>query len=141
VPTHDALETRLFELWTSPPRGDADTLAAFGAVYADPVLINGAPMALADLVARARAMQVAFTQHEIEVVDRIAQPGKLAIAFRHSAKHTGPWTTPIGEIAPTGRTVTGVGIDLLTVEDDKVTAIWVLADELQRLQQLGALPG
>jgi predicted ester cyclase len=49
--------------------------------------------------------------------------------------------TPVGEIAPTGRTVTGVGIDLLTLEDDKIAAIWVLADELQRLQQVGALPG
>jgi predicted ester cyclase len=141
VPTYDALETRLFELWRSPPGGEADALAAFGAVYADPVLINGAPMALADLVARARAVHVAFTEHEIEVVDRIAEPGKLAVAFRHSAKHTGPWTTSVGEIAPTGRTVTGLGIDLLTLEDDKVVEIWVLADELQRLQQLGGLPG
>jgi predicted ester cyclase len=139
--TDDALETRLFELWTSPPDSRADPLAAFGAVYADPVLINGAPMALADLVARARTVHVAFTEHEIEVVDRIAEPGKLAVAFRHSAKHTGPWTTSVGEIAPTGRTVTGLGIDLLTLEDDKVVEIWVLADELQRLQQLGALPG
>ena len=139
--TDDALETRLFELWTSPPDSTADPLAAFGAVYADPVLINGAPMALADLVARARAVHVAFTEHEIEVVDRIAEPGKLAVAFRHSAKHTGPWTTSVGEIAPTGRTVTGIGIDLLTLEDDKVVEIWVLADELQRLQQLGGLPG
>ena len=139
--TDDALETRLFELWTSPPDSRADPLAAFGAVYADPVLINSAPMALADLVARARAVHVAFTEHEIEVVDRIAEPGKLAVAFRHSAKHTGPWTTSVGEIAPTGRTVTGVGIDLLTLEDDKVVEIWVLADELQRLQQLDALPG
>jgi predicted ester cyclase len=141
VPTHDALETRLFELWTNPPDGNADPLAAFGAVYTDPVLINGAPIALSDLVARARAVHVAFTEHEIEIVDRIAEPGKLAVAFRHSAKHTGPWTTSVGEIAPTGRTVTGVGIDLLTLEDGKVAAIWVLADELQRLQQLGALPG
>jgi predicted ester cyclase len=141
VPTDDALETRLFELWTRPPDTTADALAAFGAVYADPVLINGAPMALRDLVARVRGLHVAFTEHEIEIVDRIAEPRKLAIAFRHTATHTGPWMTPVGEIAPTGRTVTGVGIDLLTLEDDKIAAIWVLADELQRLQQVGALPG
>ena len=139
--TDDALQTRLFELWSSPPDSNADPLAAFGAVYADPVLINGAPMSLPDLVARARALHGAFSDHEMEVVDRIAQPGKLAIAFRHSARHTGPWTTPVGEIAPTGERVMGVGIDLLTLEDDRVVAIWVLADELQRLQQVGALPG
>jgi hypothetical protein len=77
----------------------------------------------------------------IEVVDRIAAPGKLAIAFRHSARHTGPWTTPLGEIAPTGVTVKGLGIDLLTLDDGRVAEIWVLADELQRLAQVGAVPG
>ena len=141
MPTDDTLQARLFALWTSPPDSNADPLAAFGAVYADPVLINGAPMALTDLVARARALHVAFSEHEIEIVDRVAQPGKLAIAFRHSARHTGPWTTPAGEIAPTGVTVTGLGIDLLTLVDDRVAEIWVLADELQRLAQVGAVPG
>jgi predicted ester cyclase len=141
VLTDDALETRLFELWSSPPDSTPDPLAAFGAVYADPVVINGTPMTLPDLVARARALHVAFTDHEIEVVDRVAQPGKLAIAFRHSATHTGPWTTPVGEIAPTGRTVTGLGIDVLTLVDDRVAEIWVLADELQRLAQVGAIAG
>ena len=139
--TDDALQTRLFELWSSPPDSNADPLAAFGAVYTDPVLINGAPMALVDLVARARALHGAFSDHHIEIVDRVAQPGKLAIAFRHSARHTGPWTTAVGEIAPTGVTVTGLGIDLLTLEDDRVAEIWVLADELQRLAQVGAVPG
>ena len=141
MPTDDELQTRLFRLWTSPPDNTADPLAAFGAVYTDPVLINGAPMALTDLVARARALHVAFSDHEIEVVDRIAEPGKLALAFRHTARHTGLWTTPLGEIAPTGTTVTGVGIDLLTLDDGRVASIWVLADELQRLAQVGAVAG
>jgi hypothetical protein len=141
VHTHDELLDRLLQLWSTPPDGDADQLAAFAAVYTDPVLINDTPMALPDLVARARALHAAFSEHEIEVVDRIEQPGKLAVAFRHIARHTGPWVTAVGEVAPTGRTVTGVGIDLLTLEDDRVAAIWVLADELQRLQQVGALPG
>lgn len=139
--TTDSLEARLFDLWSSPPETHADLLAAFGTVYTDPVLINGAPVALADLVARARALHVAFSDHEIQVVDRVAQPGKLAIAFRHSARHSGPWSTALGEIAPTGEIVAGLGIDLLTLEDGRVAEIWVLADELQRLAQVGALPG
>jgi hypothetical protein len=32
--------------------------------------------------------------------------------------------------------VTGLGIDLLTFTDGKVSAIWVLADELQRILQV-----
>lgn len=62
--------------------------------------------------------------------------GALAIAFRHSARHVGPWTTVAGVIAPTGRTVAGIGIDILTISGGKITQIWVLADELQRLLQV-----
>jgi hypothetical protein len=140
VSTTTALEQRLFALWSVPPDSHDDPVAAFGALYADPVLINGSPMAVADLVERARVLHRAFTEHEITVVDRVAQPGKLAIAFRHTARHSGPWATPLGEMAATGRTVAGLGIDLLTLAGDQVTEIWVLADELQRLAQVDALP-
>jgi hypothetical protein len=44
-------------------------------------------------------------------------------------------------VALTGTTVTGPGIDVLSLREDRVTAIWMLADELQRLAQVGALPG
>jgi hypothetical protein len=136
----DALDERLFALWTVPPDTREDPVAAFRELYADPVLINGAPMSVPDLVARARALHSAFTEHDIRVVERIEAPGKLAIAFRHVARHTGPWTTPAGVLEPTGTTVSGLGIDLLTVRDDRVTEIWVLADELQRLMQVRPFP-
>jgi hypothetical protein len=44
-------------------------------------------------------------------------------------------------VALTGTTVTGPGIDVLSLREDRVTAIWMLADELQRLAQVWALPG
>ena len=134
------LEERLFVLWTVPPDSRNDPDAAFRELYEDPVLINGASMRVTDLVARARALHTAFTEHEIRIVERIAEPGKLAIAFRHTARHTGPWTTPLGVLEPTGNVVAGLGIDLLTVRDGRVSEIWVLADELQRLAQVRALP-
>jgi SnoaL-like polyketide cyclase len=93
-------------------------------------------MSLGDLVARARGLHAAFTEHEIELVDRIESPGKLAITFRHRARHSGPWQTPLGELAPTGRIVTGLGIDLLTFAEGRISSIWVLADELQRMIQV-----
>jgi hypothetical protein len=88
VPTDDALETRLFELWTRPPDTTADALAAFGAVYADPVLINGAPMALRDLVARVRGLHVAFTEHEIEI--EIASPSPASSLSRSGTRPRTP---------------------------------------------------
>ena len=128
----------LFALWNTHPDQRADPVADFRAAYADPVLINGTPMPVVDLVERARALHSAFDDHLIDIVDRIDQPGKIAIAFRHTARHSGTWRSPVGEIAPTGRTVVGLGIDLLTVVDGKITTIWVLADELQRLMQIDA---
>ena len=140
----DEWEERLLALWRVSPDTRDDPHADFGAFYADPTVINGTPMAVAELVARARALHLAFTEHRMEVVDRVVGgdemgPGKVAIAFRHSARHTGPWSTALGTIQPTGKIVTGLGIDLLTVAGGRVTEIWVLADELQRLQQVTAV--
>ncbi|BCJ47357.1 hypothetical protein GCM10010168_70530 [Actinoplanes ianthinogenes] len=132
-----SVEEQLFALWSAPPDEQPDPAGRFRAVYTDPVTINGVPMTVAGLVERARGLHQAFTGHEIEVVDRVAAPGKLVVAFRHTARHTGAWSTPLGEIAATGRTVSGLGIDVLTLaEDGRVTAIWVLADELQRILQV-----
>jgi hypothetical protein len=135
-----SLEERLFDLWTVPPQARDDPEAAFRELYDDPVLINGTPVAVVDLVARAQALHVAFNEHDIRIVERIEEPGKLAIAFRHTARHTGPWATPVGVVEPTDKIVSGLGIDLLTVRDHRVVGIWVLADELQRLMQVQALP-
>jgi hypothetical protein len=134
------LAERLFALWTVPPDSRDDPDAAFRELYEDPVLVNGASVPVTDLVVRARVLHRAFTEHEMQIVERIAEPGKLAIAFRHTARHTGPWTTPLGVLEPTGSVVAGLGIDLLTVRDGRIAEIWVLADELQRLVQVRALP-
>jgi SnoaL-like polyketide cyclase len=130
-------DVRLLDLWSRPPDDLPDPLAAFRAVYADPVTINGSAWPVADLVERARGLHAAFTEHAVEVVDRVAAPDKLVIAFRHTARHTGTWRTPLGELPPTGRAVSGLGIDVLTLDaEGRVSAIWVLADELQRILQV-----
>ena len=129
-------EEQLFDLWRVPPGEHGDPVSAFGRLYADPVLINGEPMPVVDLVARAAALHAAFTDHVIEIVDRVAAPGKLTVAFRHTARHTGLWRTPLGDLPATGRRVTGLGIDVLTLDDGRITGIWVLADELQRILQV-----
>jgi hypothetical protein len=132
-----AIDDQLFNLWRVPPDTLGDPVAAFAACYADPVVINEVPFAVTALVERARQLHVAFSEHEIEVVDRVEAPGKLTVAFKHRAKHTGVWRTPLGDFPPTGRTVDGVGIDVLTIDDDgRISRIWVLADELQRIRQV-----
>jgi len=139
------IDDQLFALWRVPPDTLDDPAGAFAALYTDPVIINDVPMPVPALVDRARALHRAFTEHEIEIVDRVEAPGKLTIAFRHRARHTGVWQTPLGDLAPTGLPVAGLGIDVLTLgADDRISRIWVLADELQRIlqvqQQEGAAP-
>jgi hypothetical protein len=132
-----ALGQRLFDLWSVPPDTHADPVEAFRRLYTDPVMINGVSVPVVELVARARALHEAFTDHVIDVVEQVSASGKLAIAFRHTARHTGVWATPLGDIAPTGRTVSGLGIDVLSIDSNgRVTGIWVLADELQRIMQV-----
>src|SRR5262249_25866913 len=55
-----ALLERLLPLWTQPVDARDDPEAAFGQVYADPVVVNGTPMSLTELAGRARSLQQAF---------------------------------------------------------------------------------
>ena len=58
---------------------------------ADPVSVNGQPMALISLVDRARALHTAFSDHQITVVNRLVTSDKVAVAF-----HTVPGTPAPG---------------------------------------------
>jgi hypothetical protein len=132
---------RALRLWGGPlPEGDA-ALAAFRTVYTDPVEVNGATTALQTLVDRARMLQRALhgTSHRIE--ERVDAPGRQAFAFQITGRHVGPLTTPLGEIAATGRQLTLEGMDIFVVDEqaDRVTGVWAVADYLGLLVQAGVL--
>ena len=130
---------RALALWSRPlPPGDAG-LTSFRAVYADPVLVNGVPTDLTVLVDRARMMHGAFDALSHTVLERVEAPGGLAFAFRISGRLVGPLTTPLGDLPPTGRTVEVAGMDIFVVDDDRVTAVWALADHLTLLVEAGAV--
>ncbi len=130
---------RLVGLWTRVPSGDAKDEAAFREVYTDVVTLNGTQTAVADLVERYRMVHAAFVDLDIEVLDRTELPGTLAVVLRQQGRHVGPLPTPFGTLEPTGRTFDVPGIDVLTVQDGRISRIWVVADELGRLTQLQAL--
>jgi len=69
----------------------------------------------------------------------VATADKLAIAFRQAGRHVGPLPTPLGPVPATGRRIEGLGMDILTLSGGRISQIWVLADELQRLVQLDAV--
>ena len=130
---------RAMRLWSEPvPADAAAAVAAFGSVYADPVTVNGAPTPLSALVARARMMQAAFGTLSAEVQEVVEGEGHVAFAFRLSGRHVGPFPTPLGTAAPSGRPFTVQAMDVFLVRDDRVERIWALADQLDLLAQSGA---
>lgn len=131
---------RLLAAWTTPlPHAPEEAHARFAALYADPVAVNGHQLRIADLVARARAMQAALSELELVLADLVVRDGVIAATIRQRGRHTGVLAGPLGELAPTGKTFDVLSIDVLHVRDDRITAVWVVADELGRLLQLGAL--
>jgi predicted ester cyclase len=130
---------RLFEAWT-----EVDDLsqieARFAALYTDPVRVNGRAMSLADLAARARSLHAAFSGLRAEVLQIVEDAGSLAVAFVMHGRHTGPYETPLGTIEPTGSAVQIRTIDVLTIAGDRISSVWVNADDLGTLRQLGWQP-
>jgi predicted ester cyclase len=130
---------RVMALWAAPVPAGAAGEEAFGACYAAELTVNGAPFTLAALVDRARALQAAYSGIRPEVQRVVAAPGVVVVAFDMHVTHTGVLTTPLGPVAPTGRTATARTIDILTVAGGRVTDIIVVADELGLLTALGAV--
>jgi hypothetical protein len=134
------LVTRLMDLWSTPlPADDAVALAAFRELYTDPVDVNGTTTSLADLLARARAIQGAFGDLDRVVLDRVEAPGRLVVAFRMLGTHRGPLPTPLGTVPATGGAVDLRVIDILTLTDGRISGIVMVADELGNLHRLGAV--
>lgn len=134
----DLLE-RVLRLWTEPVGDQTEAVAAFGRVYADPVMVNGSRMTVAQLVDRARSLQQSFDGLSMQILDQVATPNRLVIAFIMRGRQVGTYASPLGSVAPTGRDVQVRTIDVLAIEDGLVSAISVVADDLGLLTQLDAI--
>ena len=127
----------LFRLWQQGADA-ADLEEGFAAFYTDPVVVNGVEMTRGDLVGRARSLHAAFEGLRAEVVQVVqGADDALALAFVMRGRHTGPYEGPLGIIQPTGIEVEIPTIDVLRLTEGKISAIWVRADDLGLLRQLG----
>lgn len=129
---------RLFALWTTPADGPG-AREEFAAFYTDPVLVNGTPTSLDAMVERAVSLQRALSDLQAEILQVAETTNTVTVAFVMRGRHTGVYPTPVGAVPPTGREVAIRTIDLLTITDSRISAIWVQADELGLLRQLGAV--
>lgn len=135
----EQVQNRLLRLWSEPPPDGDGGLAAFGAVYSDPVSLNGSTIPLEALVLRARILHAAFVEPRFEVLSSVEAAGRVALVFRFRGRHVGPLPTPLGEVPPTGRVIEVLTIDVLTIEGGLISELWVVSDELSRLLQLDAI--
>jgi ketosteroid isomerase-like protein len=124
---------RLLRLWTDLPADDRAATAAFREVYTDPVLVNGAPVDAAGLVARARSIGAAFDHLERDLLEVVDDGTKTAVAFRLRGRHVGPLSTSAGPVPATGQLLEIRVIDVLTITDGRISTIWMVADELGAL--------
>lgn len=136
-----SLIDRALRLWTEPmPAGHA-ALEAFGAVYTDPLDVNGTSTALQVLVDRARMLQAALADLCHDVHERVEAPGRQAFAFRLGGRHVGPLETSVGRVEATGLQLTWSGMDIFLVDEkaDRVTGLWAIGDLVEVLLRAGAL--
>ena len=129
---------KLFRLWTHFADRE-DPVKDFAEIYSDPVLVNGIAFSIEQLVARARALNNGLSDLDSELLQVVEGDGAVAVAFLMRGTHTGPYSSPVGIVPPTGRTVAIRTIDVLTITDGRISAIWVNADDLGLLVQLGAV--
>jgi predicted ester cyclase len=54
--------------------------------------------------------------------------------------HSGPLESPTGTIQPTGKKVTGKGVQILRVENGQIAEARLYFDQLEMLSQLGLIP-
>jgi hypothetical protein len=130
---------RILSLWSEPIPAGADGDDRFATCYAEQLTVNGVPFSRADLVTRARSLQASYSDIRGEVLEVVETPDRLVLGFVMHVRHTGPLTTPLGVVEPTGRIAAIRTIDILAVRDGLITGITVVADELGLLTQLEAV--
>jgi len=74
-------------------------------------------------------------------VDRLITVGtSAALEASFTATHAGPLPTPMGEISPTGRKVTGRFVQLIEVDRGLIKSIVEYFDQVELLAQMGVAP-
>lgn len=81
-----------------------------------------------------RAQTVVPDWH-VTIEDMIAEGDKVAVRLSSSATHTFEWQG----IPPTGKQVTGAGIDIFRIAGGKIVEHWYVSDTVGLLEQTGGV--
>ena len=129
---------RLLRLRLEPLPDDAAE-AAFRELYNDPVSINGEPIGILELVARARTLQAAIEWPNLRVLSVVDGGSKVTVVYRLQGRQVGPLESSVGLVRPTGRVVELRTIEVLTIAGGRVREIWTVANELGALAAVDAV--
>jgi len=75
----------------------------------------------------------AWADSGYEILSLVVDGGQVAVRWRATARHVGQW----GPVPPTGITVTWQGAHFFTVRDERIIAMWAVADTFGKAVQLG----
>jgi predicted ester cyclase len=110
--------------------GDLDALPEY---YADPFEHDEGTGTLAGLREWHRDDAATWAGTAYVVLDCVAVDNDVALRWRASSIHVGPW----GPVAPTGRRVEWTGAHFFRVEAGRIVAMHALADRFEKAMQLG----
>jgi predicted ester cyclase len=88
----------------------------------------------------AMAWLSAFPDARITMHQELVDGQSVGQRFTFEGTHTGPLESPAGTIPPTGRRLTGRGIQVLEIDGDEASDIALYFDQVQVLTQLGLMP-
>ena len=87
------------------------------------------------------AFKTAFPDYRITITAQVAEADVVATVWRMMGTHQGEWPSPLGPIAPTGKSIGFTGTTTLRVADGQIAeVVGTNHDHLGILQQMGALP-
>jgi len=75
----------------------------------------------------------AWADSGYEILSLVVDGEQVAVRWRATARHVGQW----GPVPPTGITVTWQGAHFFTVRDERIIAMWAVADTFGKAVQLG----
>jgi steroid delta-isomerase-like uncharacterized protein len=132
--SNKTIARRYFEdIWNKGDLAAVDELMAANVVGHVPgTTLHG----LETLKQRVSALYTIYAEPRFTVEDQIAEGDKVLTRWTFQGKHTGEYMGA----APTGKQVTVTGMNLFRLTGGKIAEIWLNADDLGELQQLGIMP-
>jgi steroid delta-isomerase-like uncharacterized protein len=126
-----AVIDRMLALWNG---GD---LAAIDEIYSpECVDEDGRPITLADIHQEVVELREAFPDQRFEVERELVSDGAVVLCLRWHGTHRGPFASPLGVIAPTGKRFSVRGIEVFDIRDDRVVRTWMAWDLAGLVAQL-----